>query len=158
MSRRSPTGHLRDSGPTCYKNQRCKEKRNDDDNRNNTNKRSGNTRRKRTQHTESGHSYSRSASKNTVRNLSQAGKERTKERERTNERTERNGTEDGHGSTATSSRCGAGRLESPVGRGVRPLQQDHQGASGLESFLLLGATQSSTTRVHVPSRTQTCRT
>jgi hypothetical protein len=63
---------------------------------------------KRTQHTESGHSYSRSASQNTVRNLSQAGKERTKERERTNERTERNGTEDGHGSTATSSRCGAG--------------------------------------------------
>ena len=42
---------------------------------------------KRTQHTESGLSCSHSGSQNTMRNLSQAGKERTKERERMEQKT-----------------------------------------------------------------------
>ena len=75
---------------------------------------------------------------------------RKDEGERTNERT--NGTEQKTAMGQRRQAVGAvrGRLESPVGRGVRPLQQDHQGASGLESILLLGATQSATIRVHVP--------
>ena len=70
---------------------------------------------KRTQHTESGLSCSHSGSQNTMRNLSQAGKERTKERERTNERTERNRRRPWVNGDKQSVRCGSSRVTGRTG-------------------------------------------